>query len=251
MALIKRSIFIIVIALLGFSLSYLSVTEAYRLRPGDHVFDAKRFSDSLKETAQMLENVQNSLENLKNRIVFNSKIDAFDNIQEELNKIKTTFENKSLLNPNNVLSDSPFWKSWNATDALKDTTYKQTLNNELSISNKETEDITQEVLQNQQSYDALKQDLLNEKTNGVVAEKQRANALSIIDAITSANKTNLTGTKLINNITEQEAAAAAERLDEEKVKAGQFYGYDPYHPNKFDQEHHPQDEPMGLVPFGQ
>ena len=39
------------------------------LHPGDHVFDLKRFMDSVKETAEALEIVKNSLDNLKNRIL--------------------------------------------------------------------------------------------------------------------------------------------------------------------------------------
>ena len=56
------------------------------LKPGDHVIDYKRLADSIRETAQMLQAVQNSLENLKNRILVNTKI----NIDE--NKISTEIE---------------------------------------------------------------------------------------------------------------------------------------------------------------
>ena len=33
------------------------------IKPGDHVFDAKRFADSVRETAELIENVKSSLEN--------------------------------------------------------------------------------------------------------------------------------------------------------------------------------------------
>lgn len=78
------------------------------LKPGDHVIDYKRLSDSILETAQMLQTVQNSLENLKNRILANTKIEFdTDKINTEIEKIAKP-DGESLINPDKVLKTRIF-----------------------------------------------------------------------------------------------------------------------------------------------
>lgn len=222
------------------------------LKPGDHVIDHKRLSDSILETAQMLQTVQNSLENLKNRILVNTKIDLnTDKINAEIEKIIKP-DGESLINPDKVFKNQDFYKSWEVNEALADTDYNLKLAEELTDTKKETTDVIQETINNQQDRMNLQSEILNTQTNGILGEKQRANALAITDVLSSIDKTKMSGAQLINNITNQEVKAAADRLDKEKVKAGQFYGYDPYNPSDFDEENRPpQNPPLGFMQFGQ
>lgn len=221
------------------------------LKPGDHVIDYKRLSDSILETAQMLQTVQNSLENLKNRILANTKIDLdTDKINTEIEKIAKP-DGKSLINPDKVFKNQDFYKSWKVDEALADTDYNLKLAEELTDTKKEATNIIQETVNNQQDRMSLQSEILNTQTDGILGEKQRANALFITDVLNSIDKTKMSGVRLINNITDQEAKAAADRLDKEKVKAGQFYGYDPYNPSDFDEENRPpQNPPLSFMRFG-
>ena len=40
----------------------------YWIHPGDHVFDAKRFADSIKETAETVKNVMQTLAKVQNQL---------------------------------------------------------------------------------------------------------------------------------------------------------------------------------------
>ena len=221
------------------------------LKPGDHVIDHKRLSDSILETAQMLQTVQNSLENLKNRILANTKIDLDNKINAEIENI-AKLDGESLINPDKIFKNQDFYKSWEVDEALEDTDYNLKLAEELTDTKKEATDVIQETMNNQQDRMNLQSEILNTQTDGILGEKQRANALAITDILNSIDKTKISGAQLINNITNQEAKAAADRLDKEKVKAGQFYGYDPYNPSDFDEENRPpQNPPLGFMQFGQ
>ncbi|MBS5780028.1 hypothetical protein [Megamonas sp.] len=221
------------------------------LKPGDHVIDYKRLADSIRETAQMLQTVQNSLENFKNRILANTKIDIDDNkISAEIEKVIKP-NGESLINPNKVFKDKDFYKSWESKEALNDQEYSNLLIEEQTYTKKEATDIIQETINNENDRMNLQSEILNTQTDGILGEKQRANAMNIVNTLNSIDKTKTNGARFINNVVDQETKAAADRLDKEKVKAGQFYGYDPYNPSAFDEENRPPQEPaLGFMRFG-
>lgn len=42
------------------------------------------------------------------------------------------------------------------------------------------------------------------------------------------------GVEFMKQVTMQEAEYTANRIEREKARSGEFYGYDPYHPNEYD-----------------
>ena len=84
-----------------------------------------------------------------------------------------------------------------------------------------------------------------------MGEKQRANAMNIVNTLNSIDKIKTNGARFINNIVDQETKTAIDRLNKEKIEDGQFYGYDPYNPSTFDEENRPLQEPaLGFMRFG-
>lgn len=243
---------IVITFILLFSISTVAGAWSWHgLKPGDHVIDYKRLADSIKETVQMFNTVQNSLENLKNKIIINTKINVNeDKIDTEIKEIIKP-NGESLINPNRVFRDKNFYKSWDVHKALADSDYNLELAEEQSYTKKEATDVLQETIYNQHKRMNLQSEILNMQTNGVLGEKQRANAIAIIDILNSIDKAKTSGAYFINNITDQETKSATNRLDKEKIKAGQFYGYDPYNPSTFDKEKYPQQKPaLGFMHFG-
>lgn len=249
---IKR---IITLTIIAFSACTITITSAFFggiLEPGDHVFDAKRFADSLKETAEMLKTVQNTLDNLKNRIIANTSVDPYtERLNTELDKINPP-DGDSLINPNNEYESSPFGKSWSYTDAVTDKTYAAKLTTELSNTKKETTDVLQQAMNNQDKRYELNQDIQSLETVGILGEKQKNNAVEIASVLAGIDKTTMTGASFINNIANQEATSMVNRIDQQKIKAGEFYGYDPYNPNEYDLENRPAPmKPIGFAKFGE
>ncbi len=237
----------------GFSLGIVQAWGGWGpIKPGDHVFDAKRFADSVRETAQMLQTLQNKIEILKNRILVNTNADPyFDKVNAEINKYKLP-DGNTLTNPDNKFKDSIFWKSWDYEKAVKEgSVYTEKLAENISNNNKETTDVLQQTIQNQsQKYD-LETQIQDIQTPGILSEKQKANAAAILEVLSSVDNSKMSGAEMINNISMQETKAAANRLENEKIKTGYFHGYDPYNPTEFDEENRPaQKEPMGFIKFG-
>ena len=97
----------------------------------------------------MLQTVQNSLENLKNRILANTKIEFdTDKINTEIEKIAKP-DGESLINPDKVFKNQDFYKSWEVDEALEDNDYNLKLVEELTDTKKEATDVIQETMNNQ------------------------------------------------------------------------------------------------------
>lgn len=222
------------------------------IKPGDHVFDAKRFADSVRETAQMLQTVQNTLENLKNRIIANTKVDPyFDRVNAEIEKIQLP-GGDSLINPDNEYKDTLFWKTWEIDEAIADREYNTQLADELETTNKEMTDRYQEAINNQFDRDYIQSAIIGIKTPGIVGEKQKGNSSAVLNSTAAIDKAQMSGAAQIQEITNQEAAVAADRLDKEKIKQGSFYGYDPYNPTDYDRDNRPPvPAPIGYIRFGE
>ena len=222
------------------------------IKPGDHVFDAKRFADSMRETAQMLQTMQNTLENLKNKIIANTNAEPyFDKVNAEIEKIRLP-EGDSLINPNNNYKNTPFWKTWEVNEAISDREYNIRLADELETTNKEMLDKSQEVIQNQFDRDYIQSAIIGIKTPGILGEKQKGNASAVLNSTAAIDKAQMKGAAQIQELSNQEAAASADRLNKEKVKQGVFYGYDPYNPTEYDIENRPPaPAPIGFISFGE
>ena len=245
----------IVIFLFAFFCSTFTIANAkwkLPIHPGDHVFDAKRFADSVKETAKTVLVVQNALESLKNKILINTKINSsLNNVMKEIKNLRDNPNGDSLINPKNVYEDTPFWGNWEINEAMNDTSYKEKLNKEIANNNKEAAQTVQQVSIRQGNRQEEINDVLEMETEGVLGEKQKENAVAILENLERIDKARISGAQMINEITLHEAEYADQRLDQEKVKAGQFYGYDPYHPNDYDNSHKPIKESFGFLKFGE
>ena len=221
--------------------------------PGSEVFDLKRFMDSAKETAQMLATVQNTLKNLQNRITLHTGVNSdFTSTLQALKGASDMPYGNSLINPSSNYQNTAFWKNWNITDAINDSTYEQTINEGIASCNQETAAILQQVMRHQENRENAIADIQQLETDGVLGEKQKANAIAILDVLTTADNIRSTGAQLMNNVSEQEATYSVDRLDKEKVKAGTFYGYDPYNPSDYDKDHKvTSSSNFGFLKFGE
>lgn len=221
-----------------FSGSIFSVAHAWGdvLYPGALVIDLKRFADSVKETENAVLVVQNTLKNLQNKIIINTGINSdFNNVLQSIRNFGNMPNGTTLVDPNSNYKNTPFWKDWDDVhEAMEDTTYKQSINQELSNSNTDATAVTQQIMRNQENRNSVMLELQQMETDGSLGEKQKANAIAILDVLTTADQARINGTQLMNAISKQEADYAVNRLDQEKIKAGTVYGYDPYNPSAFD-----------------
>ena len=72
--------------------------------------------------------------------------------------------------------------------------------------------------------------IITQQDKGILAERQKANALAILQNINDIDAIRMRSALFVDDIQSQEESFAAERLEEQKLKKAVFKGYDPYYP---------------------
>lgn len=198
------------------------------LYPGAAVFDAKRFADSVQETEQAIAAVQNAWENLNNRMrllaTVNSQFNcAFEAVQGSGNIPKGK----------NVAELSAIQRQAKES-AERNEPYELILASSLEEANQHVAGAAQQVFQNRQLRETAQQEIIDAATMGVVGEWQKKNATVILEALEGMELAQVKGAQFMQKVTLQEAQYTTKRIEQEKAKSGEFYGYDPYHPNEYD-----------------
>lgn len=250
---IKRKTTILIIACLFMSLPVASA-KWRPIKPGDHVFDAKRFADSVRETAEMIENVKNSLEKLKNQGIFNTGTNlgrVIDRYNEAAGSVNDLLNGTSIINVRKNYDNYETYKSQNITDAMEDYgEYETEILNEAQQRKRELI-LTNAGLagRNVERSEAVRE-MLATSDAGNLTERQKSNAAAIIKAANDIDMVRAQAANVADNLQSREEQYALNRMEQEKSKAGAFYSYDPYNPKEFDEVvHQPDSENFGFKKF--
>ena len=214
--------------------------------PGAHVFDAKRFADSVRETEQAIAAVQNTLGNLNNRILMITGINS-----ELENVFKAVQETGDMPKGKSAADLDADFKAVQSK-AEQDELYEMLLYNNLESANQDAANAAQKVFQNQQIRSIAQNEILQVTTDGLLGEQQKKNATEVLEALESMDQAKVKGSEFMKQVTMQEAEYTTNRIEREKARAGEFYGYDPYHPNEYDlQKRVVQTKSLGFMPYGE
>ncbi len=234
-------------ALLAALTSQPSVSEAgwdLPIRPGDHVFDAVRFADSVKETAEAIKEVANTLEILGNHLKMLVKAGDIRGIWEAMENVGSLPLGKTAEDHTEI-----FKKSWEK--AKSNEPYWPVLNTSMEKTNEDTGKAAETVILHQQERNSARVEILSAGDSGVLSERQKQNMENALSAMESIDQTELAGSRFVQEIEQQNAEFASRRIEQEKAKAGMFYGYDPYHPNAYDMEHREvKTHSLGFMAYG-
>lgn len=233
---LKRSL---LLALCGVVLASMPLAMArwkLPIRPGDHVFDAKRYIDSVKETAEMVKNVQNSYEKLRSSNIYNlgANIEAFERAYNAAaTNINEMSSGNTFININKDAKDAESYKYRTINDAVNDNgEIERSLRNEATARKLAELNVMSAVQKNTTSREAAINNIINENDDGVLAEHQKANAVAILEGMTEIDAIRQRSALFVDELQDQEEAFAAERLEEQKRKQAVFQGYDPYNPTE-------------------
>lgn len=204
------------------------------IHPGDHVFDAKRFADSVKETAEMVKNVRNSYEKLRNAGIYNLAAnitgfeDAYNIAAESINNLSN---GNTLININKNGKDAESYKYISTDEAMYDIGgIERRLRNESSERKLTELEVMNNTIKNTVDRDNVINSIIMQQDDGVLAERQKASAVSILQSVNHIDAIRMRSALFVDDIQSQEESFAAERLEEQKLKKAVFKGYDPYHP---------------------
>lgn len=234
MSIIRKSLLLAISGAILASVPLAAARWHSPIHPGDHVFDAKRFADSVKETAEMVKNVRNSYEKLRNAGIYNLAAnitgfeDAYNNAAESINNLSN---GNTLININKNAKDAESYKYISTDEAMHDMGgIERTLRNESSERKLAELEVIANTIKNTSGRDNDINNIITQQDNGVLAERQKANAVAILQNINDIDAIRMRSALFVDDIQSQEESFAAERLEEQKLKKAVFKGYDPYHP---------------------
>ena len=234
---LKKIIFLAIIGIIACSLPVAMAKRHRPIHPGDHVFDAKRYADSVKETAQMVINVQNSLKKLKNQGLINAgcNLEQFTKDYNTLAKKVNAMSGDSVINPQKNYENAETYKETMMSDVMQDNGAKdQRLLNEASIRKAEMMKVIAEISNRTHSRINAINKQLQVPYEGNLAELQVANGVAIMSAVNDIDSIRTDAAAFADSLQSQEEAIYHGKLEEQKKKAATFYGYDPYNPSASD-----------------
>lgn len=241
---IKKKTTILIIACLFMSLPVASARWR-PIKPGDHVFDAQRFADSVRETAEMIENLKNSLEKLKNQGIFNTGTNfgrVIDRYNEAAASANDLLNGTSIINASKNYDDYETYKSQNITDAMEDYgEYESEILNEAQQRKQELIFTHAGLAGSNVERSEAVREMLATSDEGNLTERQKSNAVAIIKAANDIDMVRAQAANVADNLQSREEQYALNRMEQEKSKAGAFYSYDPYNPTEFDEVVHQSD----------
>ena len=241
----KSAVVVFTMVVLGGSSMIAQAWWGDLLYPGAHVFDDKRFADSVKETEQTLVAVQNTLENLNNRILMitglKSDLQSVFKAVQEIGEMPTGKSAAEL--------DAAFLEVKEKAD--NNEAYEILLYTRLENANQDAANAAQKVFQNQQLRKNAEKEVLQSETDSLLGEQQKKNATAVLEALESVDQAEVKGSEFMKQVTMQEAEFTANRIEREKARTGEFYGYDPYHPSQYDvQKRVVQTKSLGFMQYG-
>lgn len=250
----KRKIAVLLSATLIITLSAgLASADARRiLHPGDHVIDVKRLADSVKVSAQRAQEYQNQLDKYKDMLILYSGLpELHKKVNEAVQAMQTQLSGASLVLKQNLSLDNSILRKHPTANEIYQPThireYKQSLLNEQQLANKEALTVYQHTLQQAHAREETIADIATADTDGIVGTRQKTAAMTALQSLYETDEASAASAALISQIEADEVLYADMRRQQEDVKLGQFYLYDPYNPSDYDRDHAPQTDNFGFL----
>lgn len=249
---ISKKVIILLLAL-SMLMSVPIASARVRLHNGDHVFDAKRFADSVKVTAEFMAAKVASQGKLLLQQFMNTGTDLFffkDMVLSFL--FQETFSATTPVNPDVKWKDTLVNRPWVPVEAIEDTTFESRLLEENASLNKESAQVLASTAERAEIRKELQQQLLQESPEGGLAIKQRSYSVKLATALDELESARSSGIKMINKVYSQELAFSKERLQEFKARQFTRAGYDPFHPSDHDKiANASKSENFGFIRIGE
>lgn len=243
---------ILILLLIGVFLISLPVANA-RLRNGDHVFDAKRFADSVKVTAEFTAAKVASQGKLLLQQFINTGTDLFFFKNTILGFFfPETSSATTPVNPNVKWENTLVNRPWTPVEAIEDTTFELRLLEENATLNKDSAQALASKAERSETRKELQQQLMQESPEGRLAVKQRSYSVKLATALDELESARSSGIKMINKVYSQELAFSKERLQGFKARQFTRAGYDPFHPSDHDKiANASKSENFGFIRIGE
>lgn len=236
----KASIVVLSLALCVFPVSAYAWGWGLPIHPGDHVFDAKRWADSVKVYTQKMQEVMNQVQKYQDMIIMNSGVIGLDQrVNSAIERYSDAYLGTSFINPDADISDAvssgQSVANMKISNAQELTEFKEKLHRQSVTSNIDTITSFQKNMENAsnkltQIAAVLNTQTGNERGGSIVGETQKANAIRSIRSSTAVDAARSEGAEMMNRIENQQTQIANEHAERIRGSVAKVPSFDPYNP---------------------
>lgn len=202
------------------------------IHPGDHVFDAKRFHDSVLETAQQALTASQTAQELTIRILQHTGIvEPGSAVAQAMNRYENRYDGQTMISPDGDISSSPISLLTSYTNNYMTSDPETGIANYLSKVHSDTAAVEQDVIHQQTTRMKDMQDIAAIEAPGRMGEIQKSSSLAILRGMNMADEARLDGAQMASSIADSQAQITQEQVDRLRTSMNEVKALDPYDPS--------------------
>lgn len=216
------------------------------IQPGDHVFDAKRFRESVLQTAKQAIVASQTAKEMTIRILQHTGIKSpGDMVTNEMNR--SIYEGQTLINPDTDITDTPVWWQDRYVQQYDTTNPEMEMYQYLAAVHKDAAGVEQDVMYRYQSRLKTMQQISQIEAPGRMGELQKGSSLSILRGMNMADEARLDGAQMAASIADSQVKYNEEYLARMRTSLNNISTVDPYIPDEGDIPHMPAIDNFGFL----
>lgn len=199
------------------------------IHPGDHVFDAKRFHDSVLETAQQALVTSQTAQELTIRILQHTGIvEPGSAVAQAMDRYENRYDGQTMISPDGNISSSPVSLLTSYTNNYMTSDPETDIANYLSKIHSDTAAVEQDVIHQQTARMKNMQDIEAIEAPGRMGEIQKGSSLAILRGMNMADEARLDGAQMASSIADSQAQITQEQVDRLRTSMNEVKALDPY-----------------------
>ena len=199
------------------------------IHPGDHVFDAKRFHDSVLETAQQALTASQTAQELTIRILQHTGIvEPGSAVAQAMDRYENRYDGQTMISPDGDISSSPVSLLTSYTNNYMTSDPETGIANYLSKVHSDTAAVEQDVIHQQTARMKNMQDIEAIEAPGRMGEIQKGSSLAILRGMNMADEARLDGAQMASSIADSQAQITQEQVDRLRTSMNEVKALDPY-----------------------
>ena len=199
------------------------------IHPGDHVFDAKRFHDSVLETAQQALTASQTAQEMTIRILQHTGIvEPGSAVAQAMDRYENRYDGQTMISPDGDISSSPVSLLTSYTNNYMTSDPETGIANYLSKVHSDTAAVEQDVIHQQTARMKNMQDIEAIEAPGRMGEIQKGSSLAILRGMNMADEARLDGAQMASSIADSQAQITQEQVDRLRTSMNEVKALDPY-----------------------
>lgn len=218
------------------------------IHPGDHVFDAKRFHDSVLETAQQALTASQTAQELTIRILQHTGIvEPGSAVAQAMDRYENRYDGQTMVSPNVDMTSTPAWWDISYEQDYASMEPEKKMSAYLNQVHSDAAGVEQDVMRQQSARMKDMQDIAAIEAPGRMGEIQKGSSLAILRGMDTADEARLAGAQMASSVADSQTRINEEVVDRFRTSLKAIETVDPYQPDKIDEENMPAIDNFGFI----